>query len=99
MISVVIPAYNAEHTLGAGLRALLAQIEQWPQPVEVIVVDDGSQDGTAALAQALGVRVITPVSYTHLDVYKRQPFFRPIARSRRHAQASLIRQAADNGHG
>ncbi len=59
MISVVIPAFNAEHTLGAGLRALLAQIEQWPQPVEVIVVDDGSQDGTAALAQALGVRVIT----------------------------------------
>ena len=58
MISVVIPAYNAERTLAAGLRALFAQIALWPQPVEVIVVDDGSQDGTASLARALGAQVV-----------------------------------------
>ena len=62
MISVVIPAYNAERTLPAALRALSAQIEQWPQPVEVIVVDDGSQDGTAALARSLGALTIEQVN-------------------------------------
>jgi peptidoglycan/xylan/chitin deacetylase (PgdA/CDA1 family) len=47
-ISVVIPAYNREATLGVSLDALLAQGHQdW----EAIVVDDGSADRTAAVAQ------------------------------------------------
>lgn len=58
MISVVIPAYNAATTLGSCLEALLAQVPQCAQPVEVIVVDDGSRDDTAALARACGVTVI-----------------------------------------
>ena len=46
-VTVVIPAYNAERTLGKVLDALSAQT----QPVdEVIVVDDGSTDGTAEIA-------------------------------------------------
>ncbi len=58
MISVVVPAYNAAATLGSCLEALLAQVPQCPQPVEVIVVDDGSSDGTATVARACGVTVI-----------------------------------------
>ncbi len=58
MISVVIPAYNAAQTLGPCLEGLLAQAPQCPQPVEVIVVDDGSTDGSAAVARACGVTVI-----------------------------------------
>lgn len=56
LISVVIPAYNAQHTLLATLDSVFAQT--WPR-VEVIVVDDGSTDHTAALLQALGPRVRT----------------------------------------
>lgn len=54
-MTVVIPAYNAERTLGNVLDALAAQGE----PVdEVIVVDDGSTDATAAVAAARGARVV-----------------------------------------
>ncbi|MEM7330880.1 MAG: glycosyltransferase family A protein [Chloroflexota bacterium] len=49
MISIIIPAYNAEKTLGSCLQALKAQTVQ--QPYEIIVVDDASIDQTAAVAQ------------------------------------------------
>lgn len=55
--SVVIPARNAEPTLPAVLDALGAQK---PAPVEVIVVDDGSTDATAAVARERGARVVAP---------------------------------------
>ena len=56
MISVVIPAYNAEVTLG---RCLAALGEQTRPPDEIILVDDGSTDGTAELARRHGVQVIS----------------------------------------
>ncbi len=56
-VSVVIPCYNAAAYVGVALRALLNQTRP---PDEVIVVDDGSTDGSAAVAQSFGapVRVI-----------------------------------------
>jgi O-antigen/teichoic acid export membrane protein len=54
-ISVVIPAYNAEQYIRRCLESVFAQTLQ---PMEVIVVDDGSTDATAALARQLGARVI-----------------------------------------
>lgn len=54
-ISVVIPAYNAAPHLGATLASVAAQLQA---PAEVIVVDDGSTDATAAIAAAAGARVI-----------------------------------------
>lgn len=57
-ISTIIPAYNAAETLPHCLAALAAQ--RWQRDdFEVIVVDDGSQDETAALARASGARVIS----------------------------------------
>ncbi len=55
--SIVIPAYNASGTIDACLHALLHQTVARDR-YEVIVVDDGSRDDTAARASAHGVRVI-----------------------------------------
>ena len=60
--SVVIPAYNAERTLGSVLDALARQ--QHP-PAEVIVVDDLSSDGTAALAEEHGAHVVRAAHRLH----------------------------------
>lgn len=54
-VSVVIPAYNAAAFLDATLRSV---INQSAAPAEIIVVDDGSTDDTAAIAGAFGARVI-----------------------------------------
>lgn len=56
LISVVVPARDAAATLPATLAALAAQEEAPPH--EVIVVDNGSRDTTAALARAAGFTVV-----------------------------------------
>ena len=58
LVSILIPAYNAEAWIGDTIRSAMAQA--WPR-TEIIVVDDGSTDGTLALArkfEAHGVRVV-----------------------------------------
>jgi glycosyltransferase involved in cell wall biosynthesis len=49
--SVVIPAYNAERFIGPAIESMLAQAIL---PETIIVVDDGSTDGTAEAARAAG---------------------------------------------
>ena len=56
-ISVIVPAFRAEETIGACLRALVAA---GFAPGEIIVVDDGSPDGTVAAARAAGVEPLVP---------------------------------------
>jgi 4,4'-diaponeurosporenoate glycosyltransferase len=51
--SVVIPSCNAARTLPLVLDALAVQERR---PLEVNVVDDGSSDGTAQVAEARGAR-------------------------------------------
>src|SRR5436190_19200034 len=59
LVSVLIPAYNAERWVTAAIRSATEQT--WPN-VEVIVVDDGSRDDTLAVArqsESGSVRVVT----------------------------------------
>ncbi|MCK5800821.1 MAG: glycosyltransferase family 2 protein [Deltaproteobacteria bacterium] len=58
-VSVVIPAYNEEAGIGDTLTELVASTNAHDRRYEIIVVDDGSADRTAEIAQAIdGVRVI-----------------------------------------
>jgi len=48
-LSIVVPAYNEERRIEASLRKIRAYAQAQRSPVEVIVVDDGSSDATAAV--------------------------------------------------
>ena len=54
LVSCIVPVFNGERYLGEALDSILAQ--QY-RPLEVIVVDDGSIDGTAAIVRGYGDRV------------------------------------------
>ena len=55
-VSIIVPAYNAEKRLARGLTLLreIAESNDW----ELVLVDDGSTDGTAEVGQRLGVRTV-----------------------------------------
>jgi O-antigen/teichoic acid export membrane protein/glycosyltransferase involved in cell wall biosynthesis len=58
LVSILIPAYNAEEWIADTIRSAIAQT--WPR-IEIIVVDDGSTDQTVAIARQFepqGVRVV-----------------------------------------
>jgi glycosyltransferase involved in cell wall biosynthesis len=52
-ISCVIPAYNEAASLESTLATMLATLRPLFQRIELIVVDDGSKDGTAAIVQRI----------------------------------------------
>jgi glycosyltransferase involved in cell wall biosynthesis len=50
-LSIIIPAFNEEHRLGQSLLEVTGYCDTLGYPVEVIVVDDGSADRTAAIVE------------------------------------------------
>jgi peptidoglycan-N-acetylglucosamine deacetylase len=48
-VSVVVPAYNEARVINATIHSLLAQV--YAGPLEIVVVDDGSPDGTGDVAR------------------------------------------------
>lgn len=49
-VSIIIPAYNEEHRLPSTLKQVCAFAKEQSYPVEIIVVENGSQDSTAEIA-------------------------------------------------
>jgi glycosyltransferase involved in cell wall biosynthesis len=73
-VSVIIPAYNAGKTIAQTLEAVLAQADE---KVEIIVVDDGSADGTAEIVKRFPVKYLRqenqgPASARNLGVINAQ---------------------------
>src|SRR5439155_177200 len=64
-VSVIVPTYNRAHVLGESLASVLAERDV---DLEVVVVDDGSTDGTAALLAGLGDRRVRPVVRPHAGI-------------------------------
>ncbi|GLZ49458.1 glycosyl transferase [Actinomycetospora sp. NBRC 106375] len=60
-VAVLVPARDEEDHIGACVRALRAAVDRWTVPAEIVVLDDGSRDATAARARELGVRVLDGV--------------------------------------
>ncbi len=54
-VSVVLPAHNEEENLADAIREAIAAAEQVSRRQEIVVVDDGSHDATAAIATTLAV--------------------------------------------
>ncbi|MEM7169174.1 MAG: TIGR04283 family arsenosugar biosynthesis glycosyltransferase [Pseudomonadota bacterium] len=59
MITVVIPVLDEFENLGRLLPGLFSQAADLPVPIEIIVVDGGSRDGSYGRALALGAKVIS----------------------------------------
>lgn len=53
LVSVIIPAYNAEHTIE---RAAYSVLNQTHSNVELIIIDDGSKDGTSAICDDIAAK-------------------------------------------
>jgi poly-beta-1,6-N-acetyl-D-glucosamine synthase len=56
-VTVIVAAYNEETNIAATLRSIAQQ--DYPGPLGIILVDDGSRDGTVAAARAEGLKNLT----------------------------------------
>jgi glycosyltransferase involved in cell wall biosynthesis len=59
LVSILIPAYNAEDWIASAIQSAIAQTWQYK---EIIVVNDGSRDRTGAVARRFASKTITVVS-------------------------------------
>jgi glycosyltransferase involved in cell wall biosynthesis len=58
-LSIIIPSYNEESRLPATLECIAAYLSDSGREAEVLVVDDGSKDGTAAVADYFRIKIST----------------------------------------
>jgi glycosyltransferase involved in cell wall biosynthesis len=65
MISFILPAHNEASLIGSTLQTLHTAAAELGVPFETIVVDDASTDGTGAIAEGAGARVLR-VEYRHI---------------------------------
>ena len=61
--SVVIPAFNEEQRLAPTVRGMVRYLDGRGERYEILVVDDGSADGTARVARELAAAAVRVISY------------------------------------
>ncbi|MBP9027352.1 MAG: glycosyltransferase family 2 protein, partial [Phycisphaerae bacterium] len=81
LVSILIPVYNNRRYVGAAIDSALAQTYE---PLEVVVIDDGSSDGSLEVAQ----------SYAQRD-----PRVRVIAHSRNQGLPATRNEAVERARG
>jgi glycosyltransferase involved in cell wall biosynthesis len=89
-VTVMVCAYNAEDTLGATLASIAGQTQQ---PGAVVVLDDASTDGTAAVARAWSGRL--PLRIVSLEVNGGHPHARVAAQDHCHTALIALLDADD----
>ncbi|MBL8168266.1 MAG: glycosyltransferase family 2 protein [Acidobacteria bacterium] len=57
-VSIIIPAFNEAQAVGPVVKEIRALLAEHGFDVEILVIDDGSTDGTGQAAQAVGARVL-----------------------------------------
>jgi glycosyltransferase involved in cell wall biosynthesis len=67
-VTVVLPAYREEANLASTVRDMLGTLEVAGEPHQVVIVNDGSDDGTAAIADLLATQHPGRVHVVHHPV-------------------------------
>jgi len=82
VISVVIPAYNEEKTIGHVIEETISAMDSLQMPYEIIVVDDGSKDNTRRIASTYKALVLSNARNMGKGYALRRGF--------RHAQGDIV---------
>lgn len=82
VVSVIIPAFNEERTIGNVISDVLSVMDNLKLPYEIIVVDDGSKDNTAQIATRYKATVLFNERNMGKGYSLRKAF--------RHAQGSIV---------
>jgi len=88
---IQVPAWNEEEHLGTSLEALPSSVEGFDE-VQVLVIDDGSTDGTARVAEEHGARVVRLPGHRGLAV----AFITGLRESVRAGADVIVNTDADN---
>jgi glycosyltransferase involved in cell wall biosynthesis len=62
-VSLMLPAFNESGDIARTVRQLYLSLENSPYEIEIIIVDDGSTDGTRAVAEKLNLPKLKVVGY------------------------------------
>lgn len=84
VVSVVLPVYNEEEVLPETLRRLTAALESVGEPFEVVIVNDGSRDGTMRIVR---------------EVCAADPRFKLVSFSRNFGHQTAITAGMDHSSG
>jgi glycosyltransferase involved in cell wall biosynthesis len=84
MLSIAVPLYNEEDSVAPLVEAVRAAMLEWPEPWELILVDDGSRDATATIAARISAA---------------DPRIRVVALARNYGQSTAMQAGFDHARG